>query len=145
MKKTPDIKRQIIEQVRSVSQTQKELAGHFGITDRTLANWRAADPEFDAAIRIAEQARETATTETWRNMLQSLQGPALAALKKMVTGYDTKTETKEFKTFRWKDEDGTFHEEEKLVNRSSKKIHVAPSLPAVVFVLSNADPEYFKK
>ena len=145
MKESKDIKSQIVKHVSQVSQTREALCKKFGITDRTLANWRKRDPEFDAAFTMAEASLKEFSKDEFRKLLNTLEGPALKSLRKLVTGYKFKQEQKDFVTKTFENADGTVTEEEIMISRRTKEINVEPNVQAIVFVLTNIDPEYFRK
>lgn len=145
MKESKDIKSEIVKHVGHVSLTREALCKKFGITDRTLANWRKRDPEFDAAFTMAEASLKDFSKDEFRKLLNTLEGPALKSLRKLVTGYKFKQEQKEYITKTFKNEDGSSTEYEVMVSRKTKEINIEPNVQAIVFVLTNIDPEYFRK
>lgn len=145
MKASKNIKSEIVKHVGHVSQTREALCKKFGITDRTLANWRKQDPEFDAAFTMAEASLKNFSKDEFRKLLNTLEGPALKSLKKLVSGYKFTKEEKVYKTLTDQNEDGTVTEYEVLIERKIKEVNVEPNIQAIVFVLTNIDPEYFRK
>lgn len=115
-----------MELVRTKYPTKTKLCKKFGITWQTLKNWRNEDKDFDAAYKGAEN-----------EYLQRLEEPAINGLKRRVEGY----EYDEIKTVYVPSPSG----EPVIATRTVTTKHMPPDVQAIIFVLTNIDPQYFEK
>ncbi|MEG1838461.1 MAG: hypothetical protein RR220_04130 [Bacteroidaceae bacterium] len=125
MKKSDDIKRDIIEMVRKNNPTKTALCNKFGITWQTLKNWTEEDTEFkneyDNAIKF---------------YLNKINIQSNKSLEKLVKGgyYE------EIKTVYMADKNG----EPTIAQKTVTKKYYPPNATAVIFALSNLDPKNFE-
>ena len=146
MKRCPQTKKDIIESVGAITQTREQLCKQFGITPQTLKNWRDQDPEFDAAFTVAESNCQAWERESWQKFLHTLEGPALKSLQKLIKGYDVTVTKDVYKVKHHVDlMTGATLIDKYLVGSEARKMHVKPSLTAIMFVLTNIDPKYFER
>ncbi len=100
-----------------------------GISDDTFMRWRANNPEFAQAIKKAEKEYND-----WYN--DGLVRDCKMSLKKLITGYEYDEVTTEYE----KDKDGNPQiKKQKRITRM-----VAPNPTAIIFALTNRDPENWK-
>lgn len=125
MKKSDEIKQEIIETVRKLNPTKAALCRKFGITWQSLQNWMKEDEDFCAAYKKAA-----------REYLDKINIEAKKSLSKLVKGYDYE----EIKTIYVAGADG----EPVIAQKTVIKKHVPPNATAVTYALSNLDPENFE-
>ncbi len=146
MKRCKPVKDDIIKSVGEVSQTREKLCRTFGITQQTLRNWRAEDPEFDRAFAEAEAGCQAWERESWQKFLHTLEGPALESLQKLIKGYSVSVTKDVYKIKHHVDiATGVSITDKYLVGTETRRMHVKPSLTAIMFVLTNIDPKYFER
>ena len=106
------------------SYTVEEICKQVGIAEATYYDWKAHRIEFSEAIKKAEAKR-----------MESLAVDARNSLRKLVNGFTiTNTKTKTRVLTNGKTEETT-EEEVK---------HIEPNTAAVIFALTNSDPDNFK-
>lgn len=115
----------IIELLSSDTYTVKEVCKIVGITTKSFHEWRATKPEFDQMVVEAENDRmEAFAVEAKKSMLKKLRGYEVTETR-VTTVPDKKGQPtiKEQKTY---------------------KKHIAPDTAAIIFTLTNGDPEHWK-
>lgn len=106
------------------SYTVEEICKQVGISEATFYEWKVSHSEFLEAIKKAEAKR-----------MESLAVDARNSLRKLVNGYVvTNTKTKTRTLTNGKTEETT---EEEIK-------HIEPNTAAVIFALTNSDPDNFK-
>lgn len=115
----------IIELLSSDTYTVKEVCKIVGITTKSFHEWRATKPEFDQMVVEAENDRmEAFAVEAKKSMLKKLRGYEVTETKvTTVPGKKGLPTIKEQKTY---------------------KKHIAPDTAAIIFTLTNGDPEHWK-
>lgn len=120
--KTVDL---IIGMLSSDTYTIKEVCAAAGITKKTFYEWRATKKEFDEALKEVEAER-----------MNFFVAEAKKSLLKKVRGYDV-VETSETK---FRNKNGEMITREK----TEKTKHFQPDTAAIIFTLTNGDPEHWK-
>lgn len=115
----------IIELLSSDTYTVKEVCKIVGITTKSFHEWRATKPEFDQMVVEAENDRmEAFTVEAKKSMLKKLRGYEVTETQvTTVPDKEGQPTIKEQKTY---------------------KKHIAPDTAAIIFTLTNGDPEHWK-
>lgn len=121
-KKTIDA---IVGLIKSDTYTIAEVCRQIGITQKTYHQWIADHPEF---AEVVEQAKE--------ERMQSMVQEAKKSLLKKIKGYEV-TETA-VTTIPGKDGKPTIKEQ-----KTTKK-HIQPDTAAIIFTLTNGDPEHWR-
>lgn len=124
-KYTKRIVEKIIEYLSTDTYTIKEVCKMVGITTKSFHEWRATKPEFDQMVEDANKARmDFFAAEAKKSMLKKIRGYEVMETQ-VTTIPDKKGQPaiKEQKTF---------------------KRHIAPDTAAVIFTLTNGDPEHWK-
>jgi len=115
----------IIELLSSDTYTIKEVCKIVGITTKSFHEWRATKPEFDQMVEDAHKARmDFFVAEAKKSMLKKIRG--YEVMETQVTTVPDKQgqpTIKEQKTY---------------------KRHIAPDTVAMIFTLTNGDPEHWK-
>lgn len=123
---------QICELVRADTYTQREMCMHVGLDETTFGRWKKRYPEFEERLKQAEADR-----------MSKLVVEARRSLMKRVTGYDVKEHST--KTVPGKEKDKSTGKQIPIVKEQINKTrHVDPDTTAIIFVLTNGDPEHFK-
>lgn len=125
MKKGKEIKESIVVMVRELNPTKKAICIKHGITWQTLKNWLEEDTQFKADY---EQAI--------RDYLNTINVEARDSLGKLVKGYDYEEE----KTIYMPGPEG----KPVIAQKTVTKKHVPPNANAVIYALSNLEPENFE-
>lgn len=121
----------ICELIETDSFTIEEICNDVGIAKSTYYDWIAKKPDFSDTIKKAEQ-----------RFKDGLLPEARHSLKKLVKGY-TVTETRTVTADSGKkNEDGNPIVKVKEHTKTEK--HFQPSLGAVIFALTNTDPDNWK-
>lgn len=105
--------------------TIAEICANAGISERCFYDWQANNAEF---AEIITHARDNAKSIRVREAKKSLM--------KKIQGYDVD----ENKTVYVNDTEG----KPKIKERTTIKKHIQPDTNAIIFVLTNDDPENFK-
>lgn len=116
---------QITELVKSDTYTIAEVCRQIGITQKTYHQWIADHAEFAAAIEQAKEER-----------MQSMVLEAKKSLLKKIRGYEV-TETAVTTV---PDKDGN----PRIKEQKTFKKHIQPDTAAIIFTLTNGDPEHWK-
>ena len=115
----------IIELLSSDTYTIKEVCKIVNITPKTFFEWRATKPEFDQMVEDANKDRmDFFVAEAKKSMLKKIRGYEVMETQ-VTTVPDKKGQPiiKEQKTY---------------------KKHIAPDTVAMIFTLTNGDPEHWK-
>lgn len=115
----------IVELVKSDTYTINEMCQQVGITQKTWHKWVADYPEFAEAIEQAKEER-----------MQKFVQEAKKSLLKKIRGYDV-TETA---VTTIPDKGGN----PKIKEQKTFKKHIQPDTAAIIFTLTNGDPEHWK-
>lgn len=124
-KYSKNITGRIVELVKSDTYTIAEICRQVGIGQRTYHTWIDEHPEFAEAI---EQAREERT--------QFFVQEAKKSLLKKIHGYEA-TETAVTTV---PDKDG----KPRIKVQKTYKKHIQPDTAAIIFTLTNGDPEHWQ-
>lgn len=127
MKKSENVKNDIVAYVRTQYKTREDVCQKFGIGRSTLCRWEREDEAFKLRMDAAVKER----------LMAELSPKAVAGLKKLVSGFKATTERSVYLRMA----DGS----ERLVSRTVTKQDVAPDARAIMFVLANMEPENFEK
>ena len=123
-KYTEELVSTICNMIEADTYTIDEICKKVGITTTTYFEWKNVKPEFSEAVKKAEAKR-----------MESLAVDARNSLRKLVNGYVvTNTKTKTRTLTNGKTEETT---EEEIK-------HIEPNTAAVIFALTNSDPDNFK-
>ena len=126
---TTKYKKAIVERIVALyaedNYTIGSICDTVGISDRTFRAWRDTHPEFAEALEEAEQRRLANYTLVAKN-----------ALMKKLKGYDTVETSVETKPGK--------NNEPVIVSQITKKKHVAPDTAAIIFTLTNGDPQHWR-
>ena len=114
--------------------TVAEICEAVGIDRHAFARWKRAHPEFVEAIEAAEDRRT-----------EKMVVEARKSLMKKITGYEV-TETKTITAPDPKGEKDpiTGKPKAKVVKQTTIKKHIEPDTTAIIFALTNGDPDHFK-
>ena len=115
----------IVELVKSVTYTIAEICRQVGISQRTYHLWIEEHPDFAEAIEQAKDER-----------MQFFVIEAKKSLLKKIKGYDV-VET-HVTTVPGKDGNPVIKEQKNV------KKHIQPDTAAVIFTLTNGDPEHWR-
>lgn len=115
----------IVELVKSDTYTINEMCQQVGITQKTWHKWVADYPEFAEAIEQAKEER-----------MQKFVQEAKKSLLKKIRGYEA-TETAVTTV---PDKDG----KPRIKEQKTYKKHIQPDTAAIIFTLTNGDPEHWK-
>lgn len=122
--------KQICDMVREDTFAQREICLKVGLDETTFGKWKRKHPEFVEALEQAEADR-----------MSKLVVEARKSLMKKVTGYDVK----EHKTKTAPGRPGPDGEVRPVIREQTNITrHVDPDTTAIIFVLTNGDPEHFK-
>ena len=116
---------QIVGLVKSDTYTIAEICRQTGISLRTYFKWIAEYPEFAQAVEDAKAER-----------MQFFVQEAKKSLLKKIRGYEA-TETA---VTTIPDKDGN----PKIKEQKTNKKHIQPDTAAIIFTLTNGDPEHWK-
>lgn len=116
---------QITQLIRSDTYTIAEVCRQVGITQKTYHQWIAEHPEFVEAVELAKA-----------ELMQNLVKEAKKSLLKKIRGYEA-TETA---VTTIPDKDGN----PKIKEQKTYKKHIQPDTAAIIFTLTNGDPEHWK-
>ena len=127
-KKTVD---KIVGLVKSDTFTIAEICRQVGITPKTYHLWMNDYPDFADAIEQAKEER-----------MQSMVIEAKKSLMKKIQGYDV-TETKVV-TIPGKQKDEKGNPKPIIKEQTTTKKHIQPDMAAIIFTLTNGDPEHWR-
>lgn len=130
-KYSPEIVAKICELIEKDSFTIPEICKCVGIAESTFHEWQSTKAEFSEAIKKARSRfSDTMAVEAARS------------LRKLVCGYDhTETTTESTDTGQLDDNGKKILKVKKHVTRTK---HVEPNTAAIIFTLTNLDPEHWK-
>ena len=121
----------IVEMLKSDTYTIAEVCKATGIVSNTYHNWKRDDEEFAKAIKDAkEECKDYLVVE------------AKKSLKKKIQGY-TVEETKVV-TVPSKELDENGRPKPRIKEQTTVKKHIAPDITAIIFALTNCDPESWR-
>lgn len=121
----------IVELIKSDTFTIAEICRQVGITPKTYHVWIDEYPDF---ARTVEEAKE--------ERMQTFVLEAKKSLLKKIQGYDV-TETKVVTIpSKQKDENGT--PKPIIKEQTTNKKHIQPDTAAIIFTLTNGDPEHWR-
>ena len=121
----------IVEMLRSDTYTIAEICRAAGIATSTYHNWKRDDEDFVKAIKDAKKERmDYLFTEAEKSLRKKLQG---------YTVEETKVVTVPGKEL---DENG--RPKPKIKEQTTVKKHIAPDTAAVIFTLTNGEPETWR-
>jgi transposase-like protein len=127
-KKTVDM---IVGLVKSDTYTIAEICRQVGITPKTYHQWVNDYPDFADAIEQAKAER-----------MQVMVIEAKKSLMKKIQGYDV-TETKVV-TIPGKQKDEKGNPKPIIKEQTTTKKHIQPDTAAIIFTLTNGDPEHWR-
>lgn len=127
-KKTVDM---IVGLVKSDTYTIAEICRQVGITPKTYHQWVNDCPDFADAIEQAKAER-----------MQAMVIEAKKSLMKKIQGYDV-TETKVV-TIPGKQKDEKGNPKPIIKEQTTTKKHIQPDTAAIIFTLTNGDPEHWR-
>lgn len=127
-KKTVDM---IVGLVKSDTYTIAEICRQVGITPKTYHQWVNDYPDFAYAIEQAKAER-----------MQAMVIEAKKSLMKKIQGYDV-TETKVV-TIPGKQKDEKGNPKPIIKEQTTTKKHIQPDTAAIIFTLTNGDPEHWR-
>lgn len=122
------IVKRIADLIRADSYTIHEICTLSGIHVDTYYDWKKNKPEFSEAIEKARAEHDEILVKEAKN-----------SLRKLVQGYDVE-ERKTVYVENQKDNQG----KPKIKEQTVTKKHYQPSVPAVIFALTNKAPEEYK-
>ncbi len=121
----------IVGLIKSDTFTIAEICRQVGITPKTFHQWRNDYPDFADAVEQAQEER-----------MQFFVQEAKKSLLKKIQGYDV-TETKVVTVpGREKDKDGK--PKPVIKEQTSTKKHIQADTAAIIFTLTNGDPEHWR-
>ena len=124
---------QIVELFRTDTYTVFEICRIVKISKSTLYRWMSEYPDFAQAIEDAKDERA-----------QILVVAAKKSLRRKIEGYDV-TETRVVTVpHKEKDKDGKTVEKPCIKEQITTKKHIQPDTAAIIFTLTNGDPEHWR-
>lgn len=124
---------QIVELFRTDTYTVFEICRIVKISKSTLYRWMSEYPDFAQAIEDAKDERA-----------QILVVAAKKSLRRKIEGYDV-TETRVVTVpHKEKDKDGKTIEKPRIKEQITTKKHIQPDTAAIIFTLTNGDPEHWR-
>lgn len=130
-KYSKSIVRKIASLIKADSYTIAEICQRVGISESTYYEWQKTKPEFSENIKNAEEARmQVFVAEAKKSLLKMIQGYTVYE-KKTITVDSGKKDT-EGKTM------------PKIKEQSILEKHFQPNVAAVIFALTNGDPDNWK-
>lgn len=121
----------IVGLVKSDTYTIAEICRQVGITPKTYHQWVNDYPDFADAIEQAKAER-----------MQVMVIEAKKSLMKKIQGYDV-TETKVV-TIPGKQKDEKGNPKPIIKEQTTTKKHIQPDTAAIIFTLTNGDPEHWR-
>jgi transposase-like protein len=131
-KYTKTIVERIVKLVKTDTFTIEEICARVGISRRLWYQWRDDHPEFVQALEDAE-----------RDRMEMFVLEAKKSLLKKVKGYDVQ-ETKVTTIPSGKTEADGKTPIPKIKEQITTTKHIAPDTGAIIFVLTNGDPDHWK-
>lgn len=127
-KYTPETVRIIVEARRN-GETYEVAAARAGVGQSNLYEWKQKYADFAEQLKKADKEYEA-------NYATDIIAKAKVSLEKMITGYNAE----EHKTERKRDAHGNLQ----IDRQTTISKPVAPSITAIIFVLTNLQPEIWK-
>lgn len=125
------IVKKITDLIKSDSYTIAEICQMVGITESTYHDWKAKKPEFSESIKKAQESRmQFFVAEAKKSLIKKIQGYTVQE-KKVVTVPSGKP-----------DENGK--QVPKIKEHTVIDKHYQPDTAAIIFTLTNGDPENWK-
>ena len=121
----------IVGLVKSDTYTIAEICRQVGITPKTYHQWVNDYPDFADAIEMARQER-----------MQFFVQEAKKSLLKKIQGYEV-TESKVV-TIPGKEKDANGKPKPIIKEQTTTKKHIQPDTAAVIFTLTNGDPDHWR-
>lgn len=121
----------IVRLVKSDTYTIAEICRQVGIAPKTYHQWMNDYPEFSDAITQAKEER-----------MQLMVIEAKKSLMKKIQGYDV-TETKVV-TIPGTKKDEKGNPKPIIKEQTTTKKHIQPDTAAIIFTLTNGDPEHWR-
>ncbi len=125
------IAERILAMIRADTYTTGEICKTVGISRQTFYNWQNDHPEFAQAIE-----------DVSNELLNQMQIEAKKSLMKKIRGYEV-TETKVV-TVPTKEKDSNGNPIPAIKEQITTKKHIQPDTTAIIFTLTNADPEHWR-
>lgn len=124
---------QIVEKItgliKSDSYTVSEICKQAGISETTYFDWKAKKPEFSESIKKAENDRlKMFAAEAQKSLLKKIQGYEVEETKTVYSKYDSEEE----------------EAKAKVKEHTVIKKYIQPDTAAIIFTLTNQDPENWK-
>ncbi len=121
----------IVGLIKSDTYTIAEICRQVGITPKTYHQWVNDYPDFAEAIEDAKDERmQTMVIEAKKSLMKKIQGYDVTETK-VVTIPGTK-----------KDENG--NPKPIIKEQTTSKKHIQPDTAAIIFALTNGDPEHWR-
>jgi len=130
-KYSPKIKSKIVELLKADTYTISEICSIVGIATRTFYEWQNENEDFAKAV---EQAR--------LDRMQMFVKEAKKSLLKKIQGY-TVDETKVV-TVPGSERDENGRPKPRIKEQTTTKKHLAPDTAAIIFTLTNGEPETWR-
>lgn len=121
----------IVGLIKSDTYTIAEICGQAGINMATYHRWRNEYPDFEEAIKEAEEER-----------MQAMVQVAKKSLLRKLQGYDVTETVVVTVPGKEKDKNGQF--KPKIKEQKTTKKHVAADTAAIIFTLTNGDPDHWR-
>lgn len=121
----------IVALVKSDTYTVAEICRQVGIAQRTYYKWLEDFPDFADEVEQAKAER-----------MQAMVIEAKKSLMKKIQGYDV-TETKVV-TIPGKQKDEKGNPKPIIKEQTTTKKHIQPDTAAIIFTLTNGDPEHWR-
>ena len=121
----------IVGLIKSDTYTIAEICRQVGITPKTYHQWVNDYPEFAEAVEGAKEER-----------MQAMVIEAKKSLMKKIQGYEV-TETKVV-TVPGKGKDERGNPKPIIKEQTTTKKHIQPDTAAIIFTLTNGDPEHWR-
>ena len=128
-KYTPELVKRICGLVEKDTYTVSELCETVGISETTFYDWKVKFSEFSDAIKKAEERRlDNFVVEAKRSLLKKIQGYEVKETQIVsIPGVDEKGNPKQI-----------------IKEKKTIKKHIQPDTTAIIFALTNLDPEHWK-
>lgn len=128
-KYTPELVTRICGLLEKDTYTVSELCESVGISETTFYDWKVKFSEFSDAIKKAEERRlGFFVVEAKRSLLKKIQGYEVKETQIVsIPGVDEKGNPKQI-----------------IKEKKTIKKHIQPDTTAIIFALTNLDPEHWK-
>ncbi len=121
----------ILAMIRADTYTITEVCNNVGISRQTFYRWQTDNPEFAQAVEDANN-----------ELLDKMNVEAKKSLMKKIQGYEV-TETKVV-TVPGKGKDERGNPKPVIKEQTTTKKHIQPDTAAIIFTLTNCDPDNWK-